>query len=44
MARSGDRELASRKALRVNPGEMEHIQISAKDLSEDVVVEIQKEA
>ena len=44
VARSGDRELASRKALRVNPGEMEHIQISAKDLSEDVVVEIQKEA
>lgn len=43
-AKSGDKILASRKAARVNPGEMEHIEIHTKDIEEnEVTVEVVKE-
>lgn len=44
-AKSGDKVLASRKALRVNPGEMEHIEFYTGDMEgENIVVEVVKEA
>ncbi|MEE8885246.1 MAG: NAD(P)/FAD-dependent oxidoreductase [Eubacteriales bacterium] len=44
-AKSGDKVLFSRKAQRVNPGEMEHVDFSTADIEGDkVVVEVVKEA
>ncbi len=43
-AKSGDKILSSKKAARVNPGEMEHIEIHTKDIEEnEVTVEVVKE-
>lgn len=44
VARCGERVLSSRKALRVNPGEMESINIPEGQAEADVTVEIEKEA
>lgn len=38
-AKSGDRILAERKAARVNPGEMCHIEIACEEIG-DIVVEV----
>jgi hypothetical protein len=43
--KSGDEIIASKKAQRVNPGEMEHIEFNTSDVAGDnVVVEVVKEA
>ena len=43
--KSGDEIIASKKAQRVNPGEMEHIEFNTADVAGDnVVVEVVKEA
>ena len=43
--KSGDQIIASKKAQRVNPGEMEHIEFNTADVAGDnVVVEVVKEA
>jgi len=44
-AKCGDKILASKKAVRVNPGEMEHIDFNTADIcGENVTVEVVKEA
>lgn len=44
-AKAGDKVLASKKALRVNPGEMEHIDFNTADIvGNSVTVEVVKEA
>jgi hypothetical protein len=43
--KSGDQIISSKKAQRVNPGEMEHIEFNTSDVAGDnVVVEVVKEA
>lgn len=42
-ATSGDRELTKHKAIKVNPGEMEHITINTTDLDNDVTISAVKE-
>ena len=43
--KSGDQVIASKKAQRVNPGEMEHVEFNTADVAGDnVVVEVVKEA
>jgi NADPH-dependent 2,4-dienoyl-CoA reductase/sulfur reductase-like enzyme len=43
-ARLGDRELDSHKAIKVNPGEMEHLTIQSKDLKPGkLIIEAEKE-
>lgn len=45
VAKSGDKIIASKKRQRVNPGEMEHIELSTGDiLGDNVIVEVVKEA
>lgn len=44
VAKSGDKVLASKKAKRVNPGEMEHIDFNTDGITENVTVEVVKEA
>lgn len=45
IAKSGDKIIASKKRQRVNPGEMEHIELATGDISGDsVIVEVVKEA
>lgn len=45
VVKSGDKVIASKKRQRVNPGEMEHIELSTGDiLGDNVIVEVVKEA
>lgn len=44
VAKSGDKVLASKKTKRVNPGEMEHIDFNTDGITENVTVEVVKEA
>ena len=43
-AKCGEKEIKAKKALRVNPGEMEFIEIPLNFVTGDVTVEIEKEA
>ena len=43
-AKCGEKEIKAKKALRVNPGEMESIEIPLHLVTGDVTVEIEKEA
>ncbi|MCQ5146446.1 NAD(P)/FAD-dependent oxidoreductase [Enterocloster bolteae] len=45
IAKAGDKIIATKKAVRVNPGEMEHIEFSTRDVGgSTVTVEVVKEA
>lgn len=45
LVKSGDKVIVQKKALRVNPGEMEHMRFDAKEItSPDLTVEVMKEA